>query len=219
MFRQKLLDYCSCTKRGRRRADCGCTPFGELPSAPISLHNALEVIYICCNHALRKRGKIQPIAARRPTPPPTPRAIKLCHPIVPTSVFSQGTAHGTRRSLAVAGPAKDPNFYPNGGTYYDPIAVSLVSDDDAVVFYTTDGTAPDGASSFVTSSELIILEDSATIRAMAAYGREYFDAYSSAEVEATFAVYTKGVSARPKMLWLTAYSAVGQCSGGDWETM
>ncbi|CAM9150627.1 unnamed protein product, partial [Scytosiphon promiscuus] len=102
------------------------------------------------------------------------------------------THPSSRRSLAVAEPAQDPTFFPNGGTYYDPIAVSLVSDDGAVVFYTTDGTAPDEASSFVTSSELIVLEESATIRAIAAYGGEYFDVYSSAEVEASFAVYTKG---------------------------
>ncbi|CAM9247898.1 unnamed protein product, partial [Hapterophycus canaliculatus] len=102
------------------------------------------------------------------------------------------TAPILRRSLAAAGPAEDPIFFPNGGTYYDPIAVSLVSNDGTVVFYTTDGTAPDATSSFVTSSELIILEESTTIRAIAAYGPEYFEVSSSAEVEASFAVYTTG---------------------------
>ena len=71
--------------------------------------------------------------------------------------------------------------------------MSLVSDDDAVVFYTIDGTTPDESSSFVTSSELIVLEESATVRAVAAHGRAYFDAFASAEVEANFVVYTTGV--------------------------
>lgn len=68
-----------------------------------------------------------------------------------------------------------------------------MSDDGTVVFYTVDGTMPDESSNFVTSSELIILEESATIRAIAAHGREYFDAYASTEVEASFVVYTKGM--------------------------
>lgn len=97
----------------------------------------------------------------------------------------------------MTGPAAVPTLFPNGGTYHNPIAVSLVSDDDTVVFYTVDGTTPDESSNFVTSSELIILEETATIRAIAAHGREYFDAYASAEVEASFVVYTTG-------MWSTA---------------
>lgn len=144
--------------------------------------------------------------------PPLPANNQSSHSIVPTSVRSQVTASGSRRSLAATGPAQDPTIFPNGGTYYDPIAVSLVSDDGAIVFYTTDGTMPDEASSFVTSSELIILEESATIRAIAAYGREYFDVYSSAEVEASFAVYTKGVSMRPGRFYrpFTQLGSIGE---------
>lgn len=104
----------------------------------------------------------------------------------------------SRRSLAAARPAEDPTVYPNGGIFHDPIAVSLVSDDGAVVFYTVDGTTPDESSSFVTFSELIVLEETTTIRAIAAHGRESFSAYSSAEVQANFIVYTTGA-------WSSAY--------------
>lgn len=106
--------------------------------------------------------------------------------------FSQVTTAISRRALAGTEQAEDPTFFPNGGTYHDPIAVSLVSDDGAVVYYTTDGTVPDGTSTFVTSSELIILEESVTIRAIAAFQGEDFDARSSAEVEASFVVYVAG---------------------------
>lgn len=98
----------------------------------------------------------------------------------------------SRRSLAVTRPAEDPTFFPNGGTFHDPIAVSLVSDDGAVVFYTIDGTTPDESSRFVTSSELLVLEETTTIRAIAAHGRNYFGTHSSAEVQANFVVYTIG---------------------------
>lgn len=89
-------------------------------------------------------------------------------------------------------PAEDPSFFPNGGTFHHPIAVSLVSDDGAIVFYTIDGTTPDESSSFVNSSELIVLEETTTVRAIAAHGRNYFGDYSSAEVQANFIVYTIG---------------------------
>lgn len=98
----------------------------------------------------------------------------------------------SRRALAGTEQAEDPTFFPNGGTFHDPIAVSLVSDDGAVVYYTTDGTVPDGTSTFVTSSELVVLEESVTIRAIAAFQGEDFDARSSAEVEASFVVYVAG---------------------------
>ncbi|CAM9243846.1 unnamed protein product [Ectocarpus sp. 12 AP-2014] len=98
----------------------------------------------------------------------------------------------SRRALAGTEQAEDPTFFPNGGTYHEPIAVSLVSDESAVVYYTTDGTVPDGTSTFVTSSELIVLEESVTIRAIAAFQGEDFDARSSAEVEASFVVYVAG---------------------------
>lgn len=99
-------------------------------------------------------------------------------------------------------PAEDPTFFPSGGVFHDPIAVSLISDDDAVVFYTIDGTTPDESSSFVMSGELIVLEESTTIRAIAAHDREYFDAFASAEVEASFVVHTTGTM--DTKVWLLA---------------
>lgn len=83
--------------------------------------------------------------------------------------------------------------FPNGGTYYNPIAVSLVSDDGAVVFYTVDGTTPDESSNLVTSSELVTLEETTTIRAIAAYGREYFAISASEEVEVSFVIFAIGM--------------------------
>ena len=104
----------------------------------------------------------------------------------------QVAAFSSRRSLAATRPAEDPAFFPNGGTFHHPIAVSLVSGDGAVVFYTLDGTTPDENSSFVNSGELIVLEGPAQARAIAAPERSSLGAYSSAEVQADFAVYTAG---------------------------
>lgn len=43
------------------------------------------------------------------------------------------------------------------------------------------------------SGELIVLEESATLRAIAAYGGSTFDALASAEVQADFVVYSAGI--------------------------
>lgn len=108
----------------------------------------------------------------------------------------------SRRYLAVTRPAEDPEVFPNGGIFHDPIAVSLMSGDGAVVFYTIDGTTPNESSSFVASSELIVLEETAQIRAIAAPGRNYFGAYSSAEVQANFVVYTTGAGSSAELMQL-----------------
>lgn len=107
----------------------------------------------------------------------------------------QVAVHGSRRALSapVSQPADDPLVYPNGGTYLHPIAVSLVSTDGSVIYYTTDGTSPDESSSFVESGKLIVVEDSATLRTIAAYEAVSFNSYSSAEVQTDFVVYSTGV--------------------------
>lgn len=123
----------------------------------------------------------------------------------------------SRRSLAASGPAEDPEIFPNGGIFHDPIAVSLVSGDGVVVFYTVDGTTPDESSSFVTSDELIVLEEPAQIRAVAAPGRDSFGAYSSAEVQANFVVYTIGAWAPAALMYIASPGNVEQCSYKRYE--
>lgn len=105
----------------------------------------------------------------------------------------QVISHGSRRSLAATQPADDPLIYPNGGTYLHPIAVSLESTDGSTIYYTTDGTSPGESSSFVNSGELIVIEDSTTLRTIAAYEAWSFNLLSSAEVESTFVVYSTGM--------------------------
>ncbi|CAN0143713.1 unnamed protein product [Ectocarpus sp. 6 AP-2014] len=119
-------------------------------------------------------------------------SVPATNPTVSSVAGDEVTTVISRRALVGTEQAEDPTFFPNGGTYHEPIAVSLVSDDSAVVYYTTDGTVPDGTSTFVTSSELIVLEESVTIRAIAAFQGEDFDGRSSAEVEASFVVYVAG---------------------------
>ena len=105
----------------------------------------------------------------------------------------QVIAQGSRRSLAATQPADDPLVYPNGGTYLHPIAVSLESTEGSIIYYTTDGTSPGEGSSFVNSCELIVVEDSATLRTIAAYEAWSFNLLSSAEVQTTFVVYSTGM--------------------------
>lgn len=61
------------------------------------------------------------------------------------------------------------------------------------MYYTKDGTSPDASSSYAVSGELIVLEESTTLRAVAAFEDRSFDAFSSTEVEATFIVHTGGM--------------------------
>lgn len=110
----------------------------------------------------------------------------------PEFCFAQATAEDTRRSLAATGATESPSLYPAGGTYYHPIAVSLLSNDGALIFYTIDGTEPNESSEAVSSGELIVMQVSGTLRAIAAPARSTFSAYSSDEVQATFVVYSGG---------------------------
>lgn len=86
----------------------------------------------------------------------------------------------------------DPSLYPDGGTYHHPIAVFLVSGDGSLVYYTTDGSPPDEISSYVTSGDLIVVENSVTVRAVAVHRDSSFASTASSEVEATFVVHSAG---------------------------
>lgn len=104
----------------------------------------------------------------------------------------QARMYSSRRYLAAVDPVEEPSFYPNGGTYHHPIAVSLVSSDGSIIFYTIDGTSPDESSAFVVSGEIVVVEDSAILRAKAVYKNLLFSSYSSVETEASFVVYSPG---------------------------
>lgn len=67
-----------------------------------------------------------------------------------------------------------------------------MSNSGALIFYTTDGTEPSESSDVVSSGELIVIEESGTLRATAAPTRSTFSAFSSEEVQATFVVYSEG---------------------------
>ena len=107
-------------------------------------------------------------------------------------IFLQATARRVGLHPAATGAAVDPSLYPTGGTYYHPIAVSLVSSDGSLVYYTTDGTSPDETSSSVSTGGLIVVEESVTLRAVAARRDVSFASSASSEVKATFDVYPKG---------------------------
>lgn len=89
-------------------------------------------------------------------------------------------------------PAEGPYIYPAGGTFHHPIAVVLLSNDGASIFYTTDGTEPSESSDTVSSGELIVIEESGLLRAIAAQSINTFSTTSSEEVQATFVVYSTG---------------------------
>lgn len=103
-----------------------------------------------------------------------------------------GAAKIARQSLATMSAAEGPYIYPAGGTYHHPIAVALLSDDGAAIFYTTDGTEPTESSDTVPSGELIVIEESGLLRAIAAQNTNTFSTTSSEEVQATFVVYSTG---------------------------
>lgn len=109
-----------------------------------------------------------------------------------SSRFPQAASSNSRRHLAVTDPAEDPYFYPSGGTFHHPIAVSLLSSADSIIYYTTDGVPPDASSDFVLSGDLIVVEDSLTLRAIAVHKDSSFESFSSAEVQATFVVHMAG---------------------------
>lgn len=113
------------------------------------------------------------------------------------SRFVQSAAHQAGRHLASVGSAMEPSLYPNGGTYHHPIAVFLVSGDGSLVYYTTDGTPPDETSSYVTSRDLIVIESSVTVRAVAVHRDSSFASTASTEVEATFVVHSAGQRLSP----------------------
>lgn len=104
------------------------------------------------------------------------------------------TLEHARRFLAVRDPAVEPSIYPPGGTYHQPIAVSLVTTDGSKIFYTIDGTEPDETSRAVVSGELVVMEGSGTLRAIAAHERLTLNSLSSKEVQATFVVYSEGTT-------------------------
>lgn len=108
------------------------------------------------------------------------------------SCFVQSAVHQAGRHLASIAPAMDPSIYPNGGTYHHPIAVFLVSSDASLVYYTTDGAHPGEISSYVISGELIVVEHSVTIRAVAVHRDSSFASAASSEVEATFVIHSAG---------------------------
>ncbi|CAM9457378.1 unnamed protein product [Ascophyllum nodosum] len=116
--------------------------------------------------------------------------LKPRHPRV--NHVQQATARRVGLHPAATGAAVDPSLYPTGGTYYHPIAVSLVSSDGSLVYYTTDGASPDETSSSVSTGGLIVVEESVTLRAVAARRDVSFASSASSEVKATFDVYPKG---------------------------
>lgn len=99
----------------------------------------------------------------------------------------------TRRFLAATNKAEDPTIYPAGGTFHHHIAISLLSNDGSVVHYTVDGTEPTGSSNVVNSGELVVLEESGTLRAKAAFPDNPFNERASGEIQANFTVYSAGV--------------------------
>lgn len=107
----------------------------------------------------------------------------------------------SRRSLGAMNRADSPTFYPSGGTFHHPIAISLVSDDGSIVYYTVDGTEPSEASDAVSSGDLIVMEESGTLRAIASFDGTPFAARASGEAQAAFIVHSAGVFEMATTLW------------------
>lgn len=71
-----------------------------------------------------------------------------------------------------------PVIHPAGGTYYDPIEVSITCiNPDATIYYTTDGSTPTTASSAYT--EPFALSQNTTVKAVAAFDDEMSDVVSA----------------------------------------
>ncbi len=83
-------------------------------------------------------------------------------------VASSSEGPGSISQITDNSVAFPPIFTPGGQTYNDVVNVTLSSDTDSTIYYTTDGTTPTTASSSIPSGGVLTLSTSEQISAMAA---------------------------------------------------
>lgn len=98
---------------------------------------------------------------------------------------------------------RKPYFSPTGGTYYEPVEVTIVSPTDgATVYYTSDGTTPTTSSTAYTAP--ITIEETTTLKAIAAKD----DAVSHVAV-ATYVIKGGEQPTEGECIWSEDFDGIG----------